>query len=54
MRHLLRRCPSCGTYTLKYECPKCSSSTVSPHPAKYSPDDRYARYRIQDAHLDHD
>ncbi|HEY7570710.1 MAG TPA: RNA-protein complex protein Nop10 [Nitrososphaeraceae archaeon] len=51
MKFLLRRCQSCGNYTMKYECPKCNSATFSPHPARYSPDDKYARYRIKDAHL---
>jgi H/ACA ribonucleoprotein complex subunit 3 len=26
-------------------CPKCGTVTVVAHPAKYSPDDKYARYR---------
>ena len=41
----LMKCPDCGTYTLKQECPNCSSSTVSPRPAKYSPEDKYGDYR---------
>ncbi|MGN6633050.1 MAG: H/ACA ribonucleoprotein complex subunit NOP10 [Nitrososphaeraceae archaeon] len=52
MRLLLRRCQSCGAYTMKYECPKCKSPTFSAHPARYSPDDKYARLRIKDAHLE--
>jgi len=27
------------------QCPKCSAATVTPHPAKYSPQDKYARFR---------
>ena len=46
MRFLLRRCIECGAYTLKAQCPKCGSDTKSAHPAKYSPDDKYARYRL--------
>lgn len=26
-------------------CPKCGSKTVSPAPAKYSPEDPYGEYR---------
>lgn len=46
MRFLLRRCTVCITYTLKTQCPTCHADTVSAHPAKYSPDDKYARYRL--------
>jgi len=48
MKRFIRKCLLCGTYTLKYQCPKCNASTVDPHPAKYSPDDKYVRYRIAD------
>ncbi|MEM0364845.1 MAG: RNA-protein complex protein Nop10 [Candidatus Nitrosocaldus sp.] len=48
MRHLLRRCYACKIYTLKQECPRCHGLTHDPHPPKFSPDDRYARYRIAD------
>jgi H/ACA ribonucleoprotein complex subunit 3 len=48
MKHLIRKCPNCGTYTLKQECNSCGVRTIDPHPPKYSPDDRYARYRIED------
>jgi H/ACA ribonucleoprotein complex subunit 3 len=46
MKHLIRKCSSCGVYTLKKDCPKCGGFTMDPHPAKYSPDDKYARYRL--------
>ncbi|MDQ3972602.1 MAG: RNA-protein complex protein Nop10 [Thermoproteota archaeon] len=48
MKHLIRKCPNCGKYTLKQECNSCGVRTIDPHPPKYSPDDRYARYRIED------
>ena len=44
----LKKCPKCGAYSLKPECPKCGASTVSAHPAKFSPDDKYMRYRLAD------
>ena len=44
----MRKCADCKRYTLKDECPKCSHETSSVHPGKYSPDDKYARYRISD------
>ncbi|MDI9633671.1 MAG: RNA-protein complex protein Nop10 [Methanolinea sp.] len=41
----LRRCPRDRTYTLKSSCPACGEPTVPAHPARFSPDDRLARYR---------
>ncbi|MDP6303308.1 MAG: RNA-protein complex protein Nop10 [Candidatus Nitrosopelagicus sp.] len=46
MRFQLRKCTECGAYTLKEMCKKCDKSTKSVHPAKFSPDDKYLRYRI--------
>ncbi len=45
MKFLLRKCPKCNTYTLKEVCPVCGTRTVSAHPPRYSPVDKYARYR---------
>ncbi|MEM1586596.1 MAG: RNA-protein complex protein Nop10 [Candidatus Bathyarchaeia archaeon] len=43
---LLRRCTKCGKYTLKRdECPYCHGEVRVPHPAKFSPDDKYAIYK---------
>ncbi|MGB8132890.1 MAG: RNA-protein complex protein Nop10, partial [Nitrososphaeraceae archaeon] len=47
MKHLIRKCPKCGAYTLKQNCNSCNVSTIDPHPPKYSPDDKYARYRLE-------
>jgi H/ACA ribonucleoprotein complex subunit 3 len=41
----LRRCDRCGRYTLMEKCRKCGSSTVNPHPPKFSPVDPYGKYR---------
>ncbi|MDG6257056.1 MAG: RNA-protein complex protein Nop10 [Methanomicrobiaceae archaeon] len=41
----IRRCPVDWTYTLSRICPRCGHATVSAHPARFSPDDRYGRYR---------
>ena len=48
MKHLIRKCSTCNIYTLRHLCPKCNAPTIDPHPAKYSPDDKYVRYRIAD------
>lgn len=43
---LLRKCVKCQKYTLSNGvCPICGSNLRIPHPAKFSPDDRYAKYR---------
>ena len=41
----MRKCPSCGRYTLKDRCPECGEPTVSPIPPRFSPEDRYGEYR---------
>jgi H/ACA ribonucleoprotein complex subunit 3 len=46
MRFLLRKCSKNNHYTLKEKCPKCGEETNSVHPAKFSPDDKYMRYRL--------
>jgi len=43
MKHILR-CPVCGIYTMKEAC-ACGSTTVQVRPPKYSPEDKYGRYR---------
>tara|TARA_B110000014_G_C19865289_1_gene448103 strand:- start:356 stop:508 length:153 start_codon:yes stop_codon:yes gene_type:complete len=46
MRFQLRKCTKCKSYTLKDMCKRCDEKTNSVHPAKFSPDDKYLRYRI--------
>ena len=46
MRFQLRKCVSCNHYTLKDKCPKCNEKTKTAHPAKFSPDDKYMKYRL--------
>jgi H/ACA ribonucleoprotein complex subunit 3 len=41
----LRKCLKCKRYTLKEICPICGEKTVYPHPPRYSPQDRYGRFR---------
>ena len=45
MRFKIRKCPNCGRYTLKEYCPECKEKTVNPHPPKFSPEDKYGKYR---------
>lgn len=46
MKYLLRFCNKCNRYTLKMNCPICNDKTMLAHPAKFSPDDKYIRYRV--------
>ncbi|MFN3267683.1 MAG: RNA-protein complex protein Nop10 [Zestosphaera sp.] len=46
MKFLMRKCLNCGRYTLKEVCPVCGSRTVCPHPPRFSPKDKYVRYRV--------
>jgi len=45
MKYELRYCEECSEYTLKKECG--GKPTRSPYPPKYSPDDKYAGYRLK-------
>ena len=42
---MMKRCGLCEAYTLKDACPRCGGKTASPHPAKFSPGDKYGKYR---------
>ncbi|MHA1917109.1 MAG: RNA-protein complex protein Nop10 [Candidatus Ranarchaeia archaeon] len=42
----LYRCSVCDKYSLsETKCPKCGSTMESAHPAKFSPQDKYGKYR---------
>lgn len=41
----MRRCGRDGTYTLADCCPACGGRTALAHPPRFSPEDRYGRYR---------
>jgi H/ACA ribonucleoprotein complex subunit 3 len=41
----IKQCPSCKTYTMQKNCPKCQAATNIAKPPKYSPEDRYGSYR---------
>jgi H/ACA ribonucleoprotein complex subunit 3 len=41
----MRKCPNCKSYTFKDSCPKCGSKTINPEPPKFSPEDKYGKYR---------
>jgi len=41
----LRRCAKCGRYSMRDCCQEEGAETKSVHPAKYSPQDKWALYR---------
>jgi H/ACA ribonucleoprotein complex subunit 3 len=41
----LKKCYSCGHYTLKEVCPICNKNTEVVKVPKYSPKDKYGAYR---------
>ncbi|RLF90454.1 RNA-protein complex protein Nop10 [Thermococci archaeon] len=45
MRNLMWKCEVCQRYTLHRTCPTCGSLTRNPHPPKFSPEDRFGKYR---------
>jgi H/ACA ribonucleoprotein complex subunit 3 len=47
LKGMIRKCTVCGEYTLHVDtCPRCGGALRNPHPAKFSPDDKYSRYRL--------
>jgi H/ACA ribonucleoprotein complex subunit 3 len=45
VRSRILRCVSCQKYTMKGSCPVCGSLTENTFPPRYSPEDRYGKYR---------
>ncbi|RLE69318.1 MAG: RNA-protein complex protein Nop10 [Thermoprotei archaeon] len=44
-RGYLRKCEKCNRYTLRNICPICEGRVKSPHPARFSLEDRFGKYR---------
>ena len=47
MNRKINKCMDCRYYTMNEKCPNCRGKAVSPHPPKFSPEDRYGKYRRQ-------
>ncbi|MFH0798455.1 MAG: RNA-protein complex protein Nop10 [Candidatus Woesearchaeota archaeon] len=43
-KHILY-CSSCKEFTMKENCPKCGAKVLSTKPAKFSPEDKWGKYR---------
>ncbi len=48
MRTLIRKCNKCSYYTMKETCPRCGSKTAYALPERYSPKDRFQRFRLKE------
>ncbi|ABU81946.1 RNA-protein complex protein Nop10 [Ignicoccus hospitalis] len=46
MKFLMKKCVRCGRYTFKDVCPVCNGQTTVPHPPRFSPEDKYVKYRV--------
>ncbi|MCL4332442.1 MAG: RNA-protein complex protein Nop10 [Candidatus Thermoplasmatota archaeon] len=47
MKSLIFKCTACSTYSMENVCPKCGSPTISTIPPRFSPQDKYGKYRMK-------
>ncbi len=50
MTKYLQKCKECNKYGLQNpesKCKYCGGKLINPHPPKFSPIDKYAKYRIE-------
>jgi len=45
MKVKILQCTKCREYSLKRKCVKCGADCLSNKPARYSPEDRWGKYR---------
>ena len=45
MRSSILYCKECNLFTLDFMCSSCNNKTSNPLPPKYSPEDKYGKYR---------
>ncbi|HTX60944.1 MAG TPA: RNA-protein complex protein Nop10 [Methanobacterium sp.] len=45
MKMKMKKCRSCGEYTIQTECPYCGGAVGEIYPPRYSPEDKYGKYR---------
>jgi len=45
MQTLIFHCKSCDMFTISKQCTKCNSITSNPLPPRFSPQDKYGKYR---------
>ncbi|EQD78810.1 Nucleolar RNA-binding protein Nop10p [mine drainage metagenome] len=54
MKSLIRKCTACGKYTMDEKCQICGSATIGTDPLKYSPSDKFQKYRLMDKEVESD
>lgn len=45
MKMKMKKCSSCGIYTIQPICPKCKGDLNVIYPPKFSIEDKYGKYR---------
>jgi H/ACA ribonucleoprotein complex subunit 3 len=45
MKMKMKKCRSCGEYTIQTTCPYCGGDVGEVYPPRYSPEDKYGKYR---------
>ncbi len=48
MKSLIRKCKYCKLYTMQEKCPVCGRETVIAIPPRYSPADKFQKYKVRD------
>ena len=54
MKGTIRKCDTCGIYTMELKCPKCSDPTRLAGPIKYSTTDRFQKFRLEEMEEEED
>ncbi len=52
MKSLIRKCHKCSSYTLKETCDNCGAETLMAIPPRYSPADKFQKYRLKEKRID--
>jgi H/ACA ribonucleoprotein complex subunit 3 len=47
MNREILTCKKCDIYTMKGTCKKCDEKTLTPKPARFSPEDKWGKWRRQ-------
>ena len=48
MKSMIRKCTACNRFTMLEACSRCGSDTVLAIPPKYSPVDRFQKFRLRE------
>lgn len=48
MKGVIRKCNSCGEFTLELKCLRCGAPTVLAGPMKFSTNDKFQKFRLEE------